>query len=289
MHLFKKIPSATQNSNYFTLDETVVELCKKRPKQSHKGNYGHALIMAGSYGKIGAAVLSSKACLRSGAGLLTTLVPKCGYTILQSSIPEAMCITDKEEEHLSQLPDLSSYNTVGIGPGIGKEKVTAELLKQILKECTIPLVLDADAINLLSENPELQGLLPEGSILTPHIKEFDRLCGPSKTSLERLDKQKAFSKKHKCIVVLKNANTTISSTDESLYFNTSGNPGMATAGSGDVLTGIITGLLAQQYKPLDAAIIGVYYHGVAGDAAAKDKGFSALIASDIIEYLKIPS
>ncbi|WGH75877.1 NAD(P)H-hydrate dehydratase [Tenacibaculum tangerinum] len=276
-----------QESNHYLLDKRIVEVLVPRPRQSHKGSYGHALIIAGSYGKIGAVVLSSRACLRSGVGLLTTYVPKCGYQIIQSSVPEAMCVTDEHEEFVTQLPEISKYDALGIGPGLHTDKKTVEVVKKLLSESKHPLVIDADAINILAQHKELIALLPKNSMLTPHIKEFDRLVGNSNTSKERFQKQLLFSKKHQCIVVLKNAYTTISSVEGNLYFNTSGNQGMATGGSGDVLTGIITGLLAQGYSPLYAALLGVFFHGKAGDKAACKKGYNALIASDIIDALRI--
>lgn len=276
-----------QVSDYFMLDGVVEKRVKPRHRQSHKGTYGHALLMAGSYGKMGAAILSAKACLRSGVGLLTSMVPKCGYDIMQISVPESMCLTDEHLTTLTTLPDLKKYDSLGIGPGIGKDPLTVKMLKNLFERKTPSMVLDADAINIISENPSLASLLPQGTILTPHIKEFDRLVGISQNTPERLKKLKSFSKKHKCIIVLKDANTCISSPQGKCYFNTSGNQGMATGGSGDVLTGIITGLLAQKYEPLVAAIIGVYFHGKAGDQAVEHRSFSSLIASDIIEHLRI--
>ncbi|CAM1341351.1 NAD(P)H-hydrate dehydratase [Tenacibaculum aestuarii] len=276
-----------QDSKHFILNEKIVEVLATRPRQSHKGDYGHTLLITGSYGKMGAATLSSKACLRSGTGLLTTYVPKCGYQIIQSSIPEAICLTDENEEFVTQLPEISKYDVVGIGPGLDTNEKTAQVVKKLLSESKNPLVIDADAINIISQNEELISLLPKNSILTPHIKEFDRLVGKSNTSTERFQKQLEFSAKHQCVVVLKNAYTVISSPQGNLYFNTSGNQGMATGGSGDVLTGIITGLLAQNYSSLHAALLGVYFHGKAGDEAASKKGHNALIASDIIDALRI--
>lgn len=277
-----------QDASNYLLDENILDNVKPRERQSHKGTYGHALLMAGSYGKIGAAVLSTRACLRSGVGLLTTKVPKCGYEIIQTTAPEAMCLTDENTEILTKLPsDLTKYDAIGFGPGIGKHDLTAELMKNLLREKLPPLVLDADAINILSQRKEFLALLPKNTILTPHIKEFDRLVGPSQNSEERFKKQREFSQKNTCIIVLKNAHTSISSPNGNLFFNTSGNQGMATGGSGDVLTGIITGLLAQKYDPLFAALIGVYFHGKAGDNALKEKCFNSMIASDIIESLAI--
>ncbi|WP_440121255.1 NAD(P)H-hydrate dehydratase [Tenacibaculum sp. Ill] len=276
-----------QESNYFILNDKIADILTSRPRQSHKGSYGHALLIAGSYGKMGAAVLSSKACLRSGTGLLTSYVPKCGYQIIQSSVPEAMCLTDENEEFVTELPEIFKYDILGIGPGIGVNEKTTQLVKKLVSESSSPLVIDADAINIIAQNEELKSLLPKNSVLTPHIKEFDRLVGKSDTSTERFQKQLEFSAKYQCIVVLKNAYTVISSPGGNLYFNTSGNQGMATGGSGDVLTGIITGLLAQNYSSLHAALLGVYFHGKAGDEAASKKGYNALIASDIIDALRI--
>ncbi|SDR86607.1 NAD(P)H-hydrate epimerase [Polaribacter sp. KT25b] len=274
-------------TNNFVLDSTISKSVKKREKHSHKGTFGHALIIAGSYGKIGAAVLASQACLKAGSGLLTTYIPNCGYNILQISTPEAMCLTDKKKKYISELPDISSYNSIGIGPGIGKKDATKEVLKQLFESTKVPLVIDADALNIISENRELLNILPKNAVLTPHPKEFERFVGTWKTTIECFEKQKQLAKEHECIVVLKGANTCICNPEGTLFFNISGNPGMATGGSGDTLTGIITGLLAQGYPPIKAALIGVYFHGKAGDYADEQKGENALIASDIINYLKI--
>jgi len=275
------------DSNKFIIDERIRKHIKTRNRQSHKGNYGRALIIAGSIGKIGAAVLAAKACLRSGVGLLTTHTPKCGYEIMQKSIPESMCSIDKAECYISESPEITNYNAIGIGPGLDQKKDTKEMLEKLFNKAKKgTLVLDADAINIIAKHKELISLIPKNSILTPHIKEFERLVGKCKNSIERFEKQIEFSKTNKCIIVLKNAFTTISTPMGDIFFNTSGNAGMATAGSGDVLTGIITSLLAQKYDPAIAAALGVYCHGHAGDVAAKEKGELGLIASDIIDHLK---
>lgn len=278
---------AHMKNRMYILDEKVNSYIKIRSRQSHKGTYGHALILAGSYGKMGAAVLSAKACLRSGVGLLTMAVPHCGYEILQISVPEAICLADENQKILFQFPEIKAYGAIGIGPGIGCDNLTAYLLKQLLINANQPLVLDADAINIISKHKELLDLLPENTVLTPHIKEFERLVGPITTVEDRFIKVQEFSVRMKCIVVLKDAYTCVCSSKGDFFFNTSGNQGMATGGSGDVLTGIITGLLAQNYEPLSAALIGVFKHGVAGDIAAINKGYNAMIASDIIDSLWI--
>jgi hydroxyethylthiazole kinase-like uncharacterized protein yjeF len=275
-----------QKSAFRMLGEDVSKLVKSRDKFSHKGKYGRALMMAGSYGMIGAAVLSSKACLRSGAGLLTAYVPKCGYDILQTSVPEAMCMTD-EEKHLTHLPDISTFDCVGVGPGIGKNEETKRLIHELFVLSTQPLVLDADALNLIAEDDFLKSNIPSDAILTPHPLEFKRLVGDWKDSAEKLQKQVDFSQKNNCVVVLKGAHTSISSPDGNVYFNLTGNPGMATAGSGDVLTGIITGLRAQGYSAVEAALMGVHFHGKSGDAAKVKIGENGMIASDLITHLRI--
>ena len=273
--------------NYFILDNIIGKCLIQRKKYSHKGTYGHALIIAGSRGKMGAAVLSVRACLRSGVGLVTVHVPTCGVDILQISTPEAMCSIDSHTSHFTSLPDISKFSCIGIGPGLGTTAESKDALAHLMNTARIPIVIDADGINLISEDSSLQAMIPENTILTPHPKEFERLVGPWKDSLERLERQLDFSKQHNCIVVLKDADTVITDSSGKVYFNTTGNPGMATGGSGDVLTGIITGLLAQNYSALEAALIGVYYHGLAGDEALIEKGGSALLASDIIDNLHI--
>ncbi|MGE0561703.1 MAG: NAD(P)H-hydrate dehydratase [Flavobacteriales bacterium] len=274
-----------ETNYYYTTKHDVKSLVIPRKKTAHKGTFGHALLIAGSYGKMGAAVLSSKACLRTGVGLLTTHVPKCGLTILQTAIPEAMCSVSDENDFIADLPNIENYNAIGVGPGIGTEKQTQNVLKLLIQNAEIPLVLDADALNILSENKTWLAFLPESSILTPHPKEFERLVGKWENDEERLKLQLEFSIKNKLIIVLKGAYTAISTPNGKVHFNSSGNPGMATAGAGDVLTGIITSLVAQGYSFENAAILGVYLHGVAGDVAAENLGEEALIASDIIEHL----
>lgn len=278
----QSLPSST-----FIINDQVKKLLKKRKRYSHKGSYGHALIMAGSKGMMGAATLSSESCHRSGVGLVSSYVPECGQSIIQSSLPTVLCKVDQEENHLTKLPDLILYNAVGVGPGIGQHRNTKELLRQLLLTTTVPLIIDADALNIMASDMDLLSKLPPESILTPHIKEFDRLAGTSANSEVRYKKQISFSKKYNCIVVLKDAHTCITCGDGQQYFSVVGNPGMATGGSGDVLTGIITGFKAQGYESLHAALLGVFFHGKAGDDAKKSKGEYSLIATDIIDHLHI--
>ncbi len=273
-------------SSYKLIDEEMASgLINKRKKFSHKGTYGHALLIAGSYGKMGAAVLASKACLRAGTGLLTTHVPHWGYQIIQCSVPEAMTSIDQSDLMFTEFPELSAFSAVGVGPGIDKKVNTRRALHNLLAASPEKMVLDADALNILSEQQDWYKLLPENSILTPHPKEFERLAGATTNSWSRLQKQMEFSQTWKVIVVLKGAHTCITLPDGRVFFNSTGNPGMATAGSGDVLTGIILGLLSQPYSPEAAAILGVFLHGLAGDMVARTKGQETLIASDITENL----
>lgn len=254
-------------------------------KFDHKGTHGHALLIAGSYGKMGAAVLASKACLRSGAGLLTSHVPLMGYSIVQTSVPEAIVSIDQHDTIFTEFPDLKSFSAIGIGPGLDTKPNSQRALRELLETAKIPLVIDADALNILAENKEWLSKLPEGTILTPHPGEFCRLVGDTKNSYEAIQKQVEFSKKYGCVVLLKGAHTSISTSAGELFFNSTGNPGMATAGSGDVLTGIILGLLAQEMSSEDAAIVGTYVHGLAGDIAAYSKSELSLVAGDIVDYL----
>lgn len=274
-----------ESKSHFLTKELISAKIKKRGKFSHKGTYGHALLIAGSYGKMGASVLASRACLRSGVGLLTCHIPQLGYEIIQNSVPEAMISIDPSETVFSEVPNLSSFSAIGIGPGLDKKQETQQAVKALLQTKPGKLVMDADALNILSENQDWFNLLPENTILTPHPKEFERLAGPSADSYERLQKQLQFSAKRKVIIVCKGAHSCITFPDGQVFFNSTGNPGMATAGSGDVLTGIILGLLAQYYSPEDAALLGVYLHGLAGDLAATEIGEYSLIAGDLISHL----
>lgn len=270
---------------YFVEKPDIQPLVKPRPKFSHKGTFGHALLFAGSQGKSGAAVLAAGALVRSGVGLATLAVPKCSVQIIHSGVPEAMVLPDDHDHFLGQFPDLSPYDVVGIGPGIGQQEETAWLLKELIFTSENPLVLDADALNILAKHPDWIRHLPPKTILTPHPGEWKRLAGESANGKERLHQALQFAKDHQVIVVLKGAHTQICLPDGSVYFNSTGNPGMASGGMGDALTGLITGFLAKGMQPEEAALAGVYLHGLAGDLAAKETGYESLTATDLIQKI----
>jgi len=280
--LSKAFLKKAESEVYFVVRKDARKIFKPRSRFDHKGNFGHALLVSGSYGKMGAAVLASRAALRTGLGLLTVHVPRCGYTILQGAVPEAMVKVDDHTSHWTSNPPVEAYTSIGIGPGIGQDAETVKALHSLLAGFKKPIVLDADALNILATNRDLLALVPEGSILTPHPKEFERLVGAWENDFQRLEKQKALAAQLKSIVIVKGAYSTIATPEGQLFFNSSGNPGMATGGSGDVLAGMLTSLLAQQYPPKEAAILGVYWHGLAGDCAARDFQEASMIASDII-------
>ncbi len=259
-------------------------LLKQRAKFSHKGTYGHALLIAGAYGKMGASVIAAKACLRSGAGLLTVQTPKKGIEVLQISVPEAMVNADANEELITEIPQLDKYNAVGIGPGLGTHPETESVIKKLLNY-TLPMVFDADAINILAHNKTWLSFLAPDTILTPHVKEFDRLTQKHINDFERLESAKQFAIKNRCILVLKGAYTQTVMPDGNVFFNSTGNAGLAKGGSGDTLTGIILGLLARGYTPPQAALIGVYVHGSAADSCLKKIHIESLLATDVIEKL----
>ncbi len=258
---------------------------RTRRKFDHKGVFGHALLIVGSYGKAGAAIMASKAALRSGAGLVTAHVPGLVIPIIQTALPEAMTERDADAEVFSGCDDISKYTVVGIGSGIGQEPQTVAALRQLLGRHSDPMVLDADALNILAQHRELLQQIPAGSVLTPHFKEFERLFGKSADHFGRLKKASDAAVEYHLVIVLKGAHTAVATPDGTVYFNTTGNPGMATAGSGDVLTGVITGLMAQGYDPETSATLGVYLHGLAGDLAAGLLGYEAILAGDIIEHM----
>lgn len=260
----------------------VLSWYKPREKFSHKGTYGHSLIIGGSYGKIGAVLLASRACLAAGSGLVTSFVPQCGYIPLQSGLPEVMVLTDIHEKMISRIEQVAEATVIGIGVGMGTEKVTMAAFSDFLDGNQAPLVIDADGLNMLSKDRKMLKKLPPKTVLTPHPKELVRLIGEWKDDFDKLDKAAKFSGEYDCILVIKGANTLTVYKDKG-YVNNTGNPGMATGGSGDVLTGIITGLMAQGYEPLVAALFGVYLHGRAGDIAVENLGYQSLTASAIID------
>jgi hydroxyethylthiazole kinase-like uncharacterized protein yjeF len=283
--LHKKIINQMLADHYFITEEFVKGNLMVRKKFSHKGTFGHALLISGCYGRMGAAVLASKACLRTGIGLLTAHVPKLGCQIIQNTVPEAMISIDHSDILFSEVPDLDQFNAIGIGPAIGCSNNSQKAVRELLGKAGTPIIMDADALNILGSQKEWLNEVPENSIFTPHPKEFERLAGKTSDHFRLNMVQIEFAQKYKVYVVLKGAYTAIACPDGTCYFNTTGNPGMATAGSGDVLTGIILSLLGQQYSPKLSAIIGVYIHGLAGDIAAEQMGQEALIASDIIDNL----
>lgn len=277
--------SDSLETKQFMVDREVVsKILKKRDRHSHKGDFGHALLIAGSTGMAGAAVLSAKSTMRSGAGLLTTILPEELLQIMQISVPEVICRTIEGEYPKMVIP-AGKFDAAAIGPGLGNSPLSVNLVKSFLSSYDKPAVIDADAINIIAAHAQLSCEIPSYSILTPHPGEFRRLTGGWENSYEAVMKQLAFSSKYNVFVVLKGAFTSITTPEGEVWFNSTGNPGMATAGSGDVLTGVILGLLTQGYSPKESALAGVYIHGLAGDIAAGLTGEESLIASDIIANL----
>jgi ADP-dependent NAD(P)H-hydrate dehydratase / NAD(P)H-hydrate epimerase len=281
-------PDFEQNtSSRFTLlgKNDIGPIFEPRKKFTHKGSYGHAAIFSGSFGMMGAAVLAAKAGLRSGTGKITAVIPGCGVDIIQIAVPEAICIPDEEKNHLKSISDTERFDAVGIGPGIGMHPDTIQLFENIISSINKPLVVDADGLNIISSKPGLLERLPAGTILTPHPKEFERLFGDSKDDFERIELVLQKASQWSIYIILKGYHSFIGCPDGKGFFNSSGNPGMATAGSGDVLTGMLAGLLAQGYTALDACKAGVFLHGLAGDIASAEKSEPGLIAGDIIECI----
>lgn len=268
----------------FVETDDIKKIFRKRKKFSHKGSYGHSLIIGGSYGKIGAVILASRAAIKSGSGLVSTYIPKCGYTAMQAANPEIMVEVD--DEKIVQFFNFKTIpNAIGIGPGLGTHLKTKKGFVEFYSKCNIPMVIDADGLNIIAEFKDLKILIPEGTVLTPHPKEFERLVGTWTDDYVKLELLKDFSVKYKCVVVLKGAHTAVSYQGK-IWFNSSGNAALATAGSGDVLTGIITSLLAQGYGCLEASIMGVFIHGRTADLGIEsDESLESFIASDAIAFL----
>ena len=273
------------SSNFFyNTKKSLKPFFKKYKKFDHKGKRGHLLLVAGSRGKIGASVLAGKVSFFSGLGKLTICTPKCGAETIQTSLPEAMLEINEGQNYLSGKL-ISKIKVIAIGPGIGTSKSTISYVQSIIKNSSSPLIIDADALNIISKNKKLMNDLPENSILTPHPKELERLVGIWKNDQDKLLKLRKLSFKYKVIVILKGAHTCISLPSNEIWFNSSGNPGMATAGSGDVLTGLLGGFLAQGYSPNICARIAVYLHGSAADIGSKKLSQETIISGDIQKYL----
>lgn len=279
--LHPKAIAQADTSNFYLTEAIAHNLLRPRAKFSHKGTHGHALLIVGSYGKMGAALLAARGALRSGAGLVSLHVPKTGYNIVQTAVPEAMVSLDEHELQFTEVPDLTPYQAIGTGCGLGQGTLTQKALDQLIGQASQPLVLDADALNILSTQPHLLEALPHQSILTPHPKEFERLFGATPNHFERHKLQVRKARELDVIIVLKGAHTCIALPNGHSYFNSTGNAGMATGGSGDVLAGILTGLLAQGYPPESAALLGVFLHGLAGDYALQQESEESLIAGDL--------
>lgn len=270
-------------SPYCTIERAMVApLIKKRKRQTHKGDYGHALLVAGSYGMCGAAVLAARGCLRSGIGLLKVQVPASCVEILQTTVPEAVVCPDYHEHIFTSANcDITEPDAIGIGPGLRQDPLTAEGLRDILTRAHVPMVIDADALNMMADDRQLMRNIPAGSILTPHLGEFDRLTGKSKDPYTRLAKAIETASNFSVYIILKSSFTSVITPQGEVFINTIGNPGMATGGSGDVLTGILTALIAQGYTGRDAALLGTYVHSLAGDMAAAKAGQISMTAGDI--------
>ncbi len=281
--LDKEFIANTPTSYYLSDCPSILHRYRPVSRFAHKGTQGHALVIGGSHGKIGAVVLAAKAALKSGCGLVTAYLPECGYDIMQTAFPEAMALTEGQG-HITNIKFDLQPKAIGIGPGIGQHDETQQALHNFLKQNTAPLVVDADALNILSDNKEWLQLLPENTIITPHPKELERLIGSWDNDFDKLEKMKAFAEAHSLIIVSKDAHTMVVQGSD-IYVNTSGNAALATGGTGDTLTGIITGLLAQGYSPLDAAVFGVHLHGLTADVALDHTGTQAFTASDVVNYM----
>lgn len=267
-------------------DRSLVQsILQPRPAHAHKGNFGHALLLAGSSGKMGAAILAAKACLRSGPGLLTTLVPEEEKSTLPISLPESMSIPYGDQSPAELLPDPEIYRTIGVGPGLGQSVISKKWLSYLVSHFKRPMVLDADALNMIAADPSQLEHIPAFSILTPHPKEFDRLAGPLSSDFDRLKKASELAIRHQLIVVLKGHRSFIAMPGGRCWFNPTGNASMAKGGSGDVLTGMLTGLLARGYAPEQATLLGVYLHGLCGEIASQQLGMESVLASDLIDAI----
>ena len=264
----------------YNLSESYIQtIFKPRNPASHKGDHGHALLIAGSKGRMGAAVIAARACMRAGAGLLTVVVPEDERSVLQIAIPEAMLAMRQTFDY-----DINKFSAIGMGPAIGTDEYAVEIFTKIISACTIPLLIDADALNILSTEKKLFDQIPAGTILTPHPKEFDRLFGLHKNEDERRTTAINIAEEKDIIIVLKGHKTLITSGGKS-FINTTGNAGLAKGGSGDALTGIITSFMAQGYERFTAAQLGVYIHGLAADIALNRQSSESMLITDVIESM----
>jgi len=284
--LHPEILKKTEAAYHLLTDDFVRPMLRQRRPFDHKGSFGHALLIAGSDGKRGAAVLATSGAIRAGAGLVTLHTDNKGAETIHAHLPEAMVSFDSgKDARFSEVPELGSYNAIGIGPGLGTSDESSRAMKLLIQDCKVPLVIDADALNILAENPTWLAFLPKGTILTPHPGEFARLIGEKKSHYDNLEAQRELSKKHGIYILLKGGRSSLSLPDGTILINGTGNPGMATGGMGDVLTGIITGLLASGYTPSRAAALGMYLHGRAGDISLESQSQESLLASDLLTFL----
>lgn len=275
----------TASAIHFTQWQQIKEIYKPRSPFAHKGNFGKALLIAGSYGMMGAAVMAAKACLRSGVGLLKVYTPSCGIEILQTSVPEAMVLTDSAEKEFSIVPDTASYQSIGIGPGWHESDQALQFLRDIFNTAKVPMVIDAGALNVLSRDSSLLKHIPKGSILTPHKREFDRLAGKELSQEQQEEQAMAWAKQYELQFILKGKYSAVVLSDGTIHYNSTGNAGMAKGGSGDCLTGVLLALLAQGYSSQHAAILGTFIHGYAGDEAAEIHSQEAMLPSDLIDNI----
>lgn len=267
----------------YTTAEEVRRLLPRASKFAHKGTNGRGLLVAGSYGMMGAALMAGKAAVRSGVGVLHCHVPERGVGVMQVAVPEAVLDVDLSPERFTGVAALERYDAVAVGPAIGQALDTAEALRELLQRWRGVTILDADALNILSVYPEMLELLHDRCILTPHWQEFERLAGKSGNDFERLNKLSIFAIRYQVYVVLKGAHSVVATPQGRFYFNMSGNPGMAKGGAGDVLTGVLLGLAAGRLPVEDVARIGVYAHGLCGDRLAERCGFRGISAGMLAE------
>jgi NAD(P)H-hydrate epimerase len=283
--LHKKIVEELDTAYHFVDFNFAKGIYRRKDVYSHKGSFGHALIISGSFGMMGAAVLCVNACLRAGAGLVTAQIPGCGYSIIQSQAPEALVQLDSNSNFFSEIPDLTKYSSVTIGPGLGQHDLTVDAFKNLISHVNVPLVIDADGLNILARDKDLLKMLPANTVLTPHVGEFNRLFGQTTSGCERLKRAIEMATLYKLNIIIKGAFTQVVSPSGRVYINSTGNPGLATGGSGDVLTGIISGLLAQGYFPEHASILGVFIHGLAADKIVRAKSQTSLVATSLLSAI----